>query len=97
MLETTLGFLIPMDQLRSTTINLKPMEQFEPVYFSNDYVWSRLLPVKRFIKYDIIGRYGDDFSRITKPIETNPTHSLSGSGQNLQNFFNSRNHEILKI
>ena len=96
MLETTLGFLIPMDQLLKTKINLKPMDQFDPIYFSNDYVWSRLLPMKRFVKYELIGRYGDDFSKITTPIEVNPKHSLSGTGQNLQNFFNSRDHEILK-
>jgi hypothetical protein len=97
ILETTLGFLIPMDQLKIKTINLQPMEQFEPIYFSNDYVWSRLLDRKKFVHYEPIGRNGDDFSKIITPIETNPNHSLSRSGNNLKNFFNSKDHEIFTL
>lgn len=97
MLETTLGFLIPMNQLKvPDDLDIEPMTEFKPVYFSNDYVWSRFLDKKVFIKYDKIGRFGDDFSKILTPIQTNPEHSLSGEGNNLSNFFRSRNHPIFK-
>lgn len=95
MLETTLGFLIPMQQLKiPDELKIEPMTKFEPVYFSNDYVWSRFLDRKVFIKYDKIGRFGDDFSKIVTPVEKNPEHSLSGEGNNLKNFYNTRNHAI---
>ena len=97
MLETTMGFLIPMNQLKvPDDLDIEPMTEFKPVYFSNDYVWSRFLDKKVFIKYDKIGRFGDDFSKILTPIQTNPEHSLSGEGNNLSNFFRSRNHPIFK-
>lgn len=95
ILETTLGFLIPMKQLKiPDELKIEPMTKVESVYFSNDYVWSRFLDKKVFIKYDKIGRVGDDFSKIITPIETNPEHSLSGEGNNLVNFYNTRNHSI---
>lgn len=95
ILETTLGFLIPMNQLKvPENLNIEPMKEPEPIYFSNDYVWSRFLEKKVFIKYDKIGRYDDDFSKICTPVEAIPTHSLSGEGNNLMNFFKSRTHEI---
>ena len=95
MLETTLGFLIPMNQLKvPENLDIEPMKEPEPIYFSNDYVWSRFLDKKVFIKYDKIGRYGDDFSKIFTPVERNPEHSLSGEGNNLSNFFKSRTHKI---
>lgn len=95
ILETTLGFLIPMSQLKiPEKLDIEPMKEPEPIYFSNDYVWSRFLDKKVFIKYDKIGRYGDDFSRIFTPVEAQPEHSLSGEGNNLSNFFKSRTHKI---
>lgn len=95
MLETTLGFLIPMEQLRvPEKLDIEPMKEPEPIYFSNDYVWSRFLDKKVFVKYDKIGRYGDDFSKIFTPVEAQPEHSLSGEGNNLSNFFKSRTHKI---
>lgn len=97
ILETSMGFLIPMKQLNiKDEIILKPMDKFEPIYFSNDYIWSRLLDKKVFIKYDEIGRVGDDFTKIASPVETQPLHSLSREGNNLINFYNSRNHDLLK-
>ena len=95
ILETTLGFLIPMKQLKvPSELKIEPMTKSESVYFSNDYVWSRFLDKKVFIKYDKIGRVGDDFSKIITAVENNPEHSLSGEGNNLKNFYNTRNHAI---
>mgnify|MGYP005995899401 CR=1 FL=1 len=95
ILETTLGFLIPINQLKvPEKLDIEPMKEPEPIYFSNDYVWSRFLEKKVFVKYDKIGRYGDDFSKIFTPVEAQPEHSLSGEGNNLSNFFKSRTHKI---
>ena len=96
MLECAFGFLVPLKQLRVKP-TIEPMnENLDSLYFSDDYVWSRLLDIKRVVKYDHIGRVGDNWSSIRQEVEGSQTHSLSRDGNNLLNFYRCRHLPFLQ-
>jgi hypothetical protein len=96
ILECAFGFLVPINQLKLIP-NFEPMsDTLNCMYFSDDYIWSRLLDNKKVIRYDHIGRVGDDWSSIRRDNEDLQTHSLSRDGNNLLNFYNCRNLPFLQ-
>jgi hypothetical protein len=90
MLECAFGFLIPMKDIK--LYDIPPMTKPDPVYFSDDYMWSRLLDRKKVVQYKHIGRYGDDWSSIKTETSDNQMHALSRDGDNLQNYLWCRDH-----
>jgi len=99
ILEDGFGTIVPLRAVQGFPYVEPLTPDADPTfYLSDDYVFCRFYDYKgiqkRVLKWDQIGRVGDDWSSICKENQDAKTHEIAASRKSLQDFMNSG--EIIK-